>query len=249
MNLFCFAYAGGSSIAFSKWKRYAGPSIHVVPVEMPGRGVRFAEELCDNMDDLIDDLFNKIKGELVKESYILYGHSMGSWIVYFLVSRIMKEGLRLPQGVFVSGKEAPHIIKKEKKIHKLENCEFLDVINSLGGTPKEILDNEEMLEIFVPIIKNDYKVIETCHFEPLPHLLACDIRVFNGRQDKLTEQDLLGWKIYTGGNFQLYQFDGGHFFIHQYGEEMMSIIRNLWDEEPAAGLYQSQIERRKRVVI
>lgn len=247
MNLFCFAYAGGSSNIFLKWKKYSDHLINVVPVEMPGRGARFTEEFCDNMTDLIDDLFNKIKSELINDSYMLYGHSMGSWIVYYLTCRIMKEGMRLPERIFISGKEAPHIIKNDIVVHKLNNYEFLKKINSLGGTPKEIMDNEEMLDIFIPIIKNDYKVIETCQFEQLLQSLECDITVFNGRKDQLTLQDLYGWRIYTKGNFKLHQFEGGHFFINDYAKAIMSIIKTQLEKDLVKKKCQSQIEIRRKV--
>lgn len=226
MKLFCFSYAGGSAMVYSKWKDMIDKSIEIVPVELPGRGVRFPEELCDNMEDLIDDIYSRLEQSFIAEEYMLYGHSMGSWIVFYLANRIAKNGIRLPSQLFLSGKEAPYIDKNEIVFHKMESKEFTEKIYNLGGTPREVLENEELLDIFIPILKNDYKLIETCKYEEPAKAFDCDITIFNGIEDELTEEDINGWSRYTLKKFNVYNFNGGHFFIYDYAKELLDIIYN-----------------------
>lgn len=224
MKLFCFSYAGGSAMVYSKWREMIDESIEIVPVEIPGRGTRFCEKLCDNMENLIDDIYSKLANQFIEEEYMIYGHSMGSWIAYYLTQRIREKGIRLPERLFLSGKEAPHINKNNILYHKLNNKEFINKIYDLGGTPKELLENKELLDIFIPILKNDYKVIETCKYEKPEKAFDFDITIFNGTQDTLTEEDISAWSSYTSKNFFTYNFDGGHFFIHDYAKQMLDII-------------------------
>lgn len=226
MKLFCFPYAGGSAMVYSKWKKLTDDSFEILPVEIPGRGIRFAEELCDNMEDLIDDLYSRLEQSFIAEEYMLYGHSMGSWIVYYLMHRIVKEGIRLPSHLYLSGKEAPHIVKNELPVHKLSKSEFIEKIFSLGGTPVEFFRNEEMLDVFVPILRNDYKLIETCIYQEPEKPFDCGITIFNGTEDDLDEEDIRGWSRYTTKGFDVYYFEGGHFFIHDYAKEMLNCINN-----------------------
>lgn len=224
MNLFCFSYAGGSARVYSKWNDMIDKSVEIVPFEIPGRGTKFSEELCDNMEALIDYIYGELEKRFIEEEYMLYGHSMGSWVVYYLTERILKKGIRLPEHLFLSGKEAPHINKDELIYHKMDNEEFIERIYNLGGTPREILENKEALEIYIPILKNDYKLIETLQYKESEKAFDFDITIFNGRGDTLTEEDINGWSRYTSKNFNVYNFDGGHFFIHDYAKQMLDIV-------------------------
>ncbi|MDR1550948.1 MAG: thioesterase [Hungatella sp.] len=224
MNLFCFAYAGGSASIFKKWDKFISGSVQIVPVEIPGRGTRFLEPLCGDMEQLVSMIYQQFIQQMNEKEYSLYGHSMGSWIVHYLLFKIAENGDRMPENVYVSGKEAPHIRKKGVLFHELEDGEFMRKIYRLGGTPLELLENEEFLTIYIPILKNDYKLIETCHYQKPQKRYHMDITVFNGIEDELTTEDIYGWKEYTDGAFQVCNFDGGHFFIHDHAREMLQII-------------------------
>jgi len=226
MKLFCFSYAGGSANVYSKWEKMIDKSIEIIPVEIPGRGTRFCEQLCDNMESLIDDVYDKLEKRFIEEEYMLYGHSMGSWVVYYLTERIREKGIRLPERLFLSGKEAPHINKNNLILHKMNDEEFMQKIYNLGGTPKELFKNKELLEIYIPILKNDYKVIETCTYKDPEKAFDFDITIFNGIKDTLTEEDISAWSKYTSKNFNTYNYNGGHFFIHDYAKQMLDIIYN-----------------------
>lgn len=226
MRLFCVSYAGGSASIYSKWKEMIDKSIEIIPVEMPGRGTRFCEKICGNMEDLVNDIYSKLENQFISEDYMIYGHSMGSWVVYSLTQRIREKGIRLPERLFLSGKEAPYIKKNSLVYHKMNDKEFIEKIYDLGGTPRELLENKELLEIYIPILKNDYKVIETCKYKKPDKAFNFDITIFNGIKDTLTEEDISAWSKYTSKNFNIYNFDGGHFFIHDYAKQMLDIIYN-----------------------
>lgn len=224
MKLFCFPYAGGSATVYRKWKRLVNNMLEIVPVEIPGRGTRFSDELCDNMDELVEDLYLRHKESFLEGDYMLYGHSMGSWIVYYLMNRLVKENITLPRHLFLSGKEAPHIVKGGTLVHKLSSKDFIEKIYSLGGTPRELFDNKDMMEIFIPILRNDYKLIETCRYQQPEKPFECGITIFNGTEDDMDREDIEGWRKYTTKEFEVYHFNGGHFFIHNYSKEMLDCI-------------------------
>ncbi|NJR66738.1 MAG: putative thioesterase, partial [Leptolyngbyaceae cyanobacterium CRU_2_3] len=43
LRLFCFPYAGGSSLIYRTWSESLPPAIEVCPIELPGRGTRMME--------------------------------------------------------------------------------------------------------------------------------------------------------------------------------------------------------------
>ncbi|WP_197258350.1 thioesterase II family protein [Paenibacillus dendritiformis] len=224
MKIYCFPYAGGSASVFSKWKEIQGDWVEIVPVELPGRGVRFTEELCDRMDQLIDDLYSRLEQGFIEDDYMLFGHSMGSWIVYYLTHRIVQLGIRSPKHLFLSGKEAPHLNKGDSISYTMKDDEFAKKIYHLGGTPLEFLENEELRDVFIPILKNDYKLVQTCQYVEPAKPFACGITIFNGKEDELTEEDINEWSRYTSQEFQVHHFNGGHFFIHEYAQPILQTM-------------------------
>lgn len=227
MKLFCLPHAGGSAAGYLQWRKYCMPGLDILPIEFPGRGTRFNETLCDSMSDLVDVLYKDIMSHLVEnEEYAIYGHSMGSWVAYYLIQKILGEGKKEPYKLFVSGKEAPQTIKNEKLCFRMDDLELSRHIYTLGGTPKEILDNKEMRELFLPIMRCDYKVIETCSFSHKNKKLMCDIICFNGVDDSLSYEDLEAWAQLTTGKWKLFEFPGNHFFIFDHAKELLERIVN-----------------------
>lgn len=114
ITLFCFPYAGGSAVAYNKWKKYNNTNIEIIPIELAGRGKRFGEELYDKIEDAVDDVYEIVKSN-INGPYGLFGHSMGSIIAYELARKINNSNLPNPEYIFVSGRKPPHIEENEKK--------------------------------------------------------------------------------------------------------------------------------------
>ena len=43
IKLLLLPYAGGSALFYSRWVKYLSKHIKMVPIELPGRGMRFKE--------------------------------------------------------------------------------------------------------------------------------------------------------------------------------------------------------------
>jgi len=224
MKLYCFSYAGGSAMTYAKWKTLAHKSLEVIPFEIPGRGTRFSEELCTDMEELVDDIYGNLKDEFNRGDYMLFGHSMGSLIAYHLAKKIAEADTTPPVHLFVSGKEAPHLRKSEISCQNMSEKEFIEYVYDFGGTPKELLENEDFLNIFLPILKSDFLLIEKCKPENAKKYFDFGITAFYGREDDIEEENIWEWERYTTGEFSAYPFQGGHFFLHNYTEDILSII-------------------------
>lgn len=48
--------------------------------------------------------------------------------------------------------------------------------------------------------------------------------MLNGNQDIISEDDLFGWSLYTNKEFNIVNFDGGHFFLYDYPERVAQIV-------------------------
>jgi surfactin synthase thioesterase subunit len=85
----------------------------------------------------------------------------------------------------------------------------------LNGTPSEILEHKELMEIMLPLLPADFAVYETYMYSAEPPL-DCPISAFGGLHDyRVNESDLEAWRVQTNDSFSLRMFPGDHFFLNQ----------------------------------
>jgi surfactin synthase thioesterase subunit len=228
MKLFCFPYAGGSSAVFNTWKNYIRPDIEIKAIELAGRGKRIHEAHYNDFNEVIEDVFSLIIDEVKSgNDYAFFGHSMGAKIAYELTQEILVRGLPGPEHIFFSGRGAPYVLGDDEiEYHKLQDEEFKEEVLKLGGTPKEFFEHPELLEVFLPLLKSDFKMaareLNGEEISPLP----CDITVLLGKDEELTPEQIDSWKRYTSGNCTIHYFNGDHFFINEKTEEVIEKINN-----------------------
>jgi medium-chain acyl-[acyl-carrier-protein] hydrolase len=227
IKLFCFPYAGGSAVIFNKWKQFLHAGIELIPVELAGRGKRIHEPLYKDVPEAIDDVFQIVSKGINGLPYALFGHSMGGMISYQLSQKLRENGYSASTHIFFSGRSAPHVKRTDDiKYHLLDEEEFRKEVITLGGTPPEFFDHPELLEVFLPVLKNDFKLAETDIQNGEIHPLDCNITVFLGKEEDLTTEQCDGWKKHTKKLCTMHYFEGGHFFINNETEQIVRLINN-----------------------
>ncbi|NUI24484.1 MULTISPECIES: thioesterase II family protein [Bacillus amyloliquefaciens group] len=226
IKLFCIPHAGGLSSIYSEWSNSVGPEIELIPVELAGRGSRFSENPYKTINQAIDDITELILRKCDNKCYAIYGHSMGAYISYEVILKLMKITDNLPQHLFVSGKGAPYLTK-ETFISGLPDKQVIQWLNKLGGIPKELIENYELMKLFLPVIRNDYKLIESYNHNIKKKLSNVTLTVLTGKFDEsITIGEVEGWKEYSEKEVDVYQISGGHFFINESVTEVISIIKD-----------------------
>jgi len=220
--LFCIPFAGGSSYSYRELEKYTADFIEVVPVELPGRGRRFSEPLITDIHELARDVGGGIRDRLHRP-YALYGHSMGGCIAYLLARRLAQEGMPLPLHLFVSGREGPSAKLKRPNRHLLPREEFVEELKRFEGTPRQVLENEELMTLFEPILRADFQANDTYVHEPGPPL-DVPVTVMIGLDDNTTDEEALKWREETLHEISLLRFPGGHFFIFDHSPQMGRIF-------------------------
>lgn len=225
MKLICFPYAGATSVFYTKWKNDLN-GIKIIPVNLPGRGTRMSEPLCKTIEEMVDDLKKQVLEQVnQEESYAVYGHSMGTVLIYELLHELQEMGMPMPVHIFLSGKNPPHV-SSEKTIHQLPDDEFLRQIILMGGMEDEFFKNPMLMKMYLPIMKADFAAIENYHYEKKKNRLPADITYFYAKDDDcLNSRCVKQWANYTSGSFRMYYFTGGHFFIYTKGEQITEIIK------------------------
>lgn len=146
--------------------------------------------------------------------FTFFGHSMGALVSFELARLLRREYGLLPAHLFVSGRRAPQIPDLDPPIHTLPEPAFLEELRRLNGTPKAVLENEELMQLLIPILRADFAVVETYIYQTEP-ALECPITTFGGLQDvKISHEHLEAWRDQTSASFSLQMFSGNHFFLH-----------------------------------
>ncbi|HEY4112097.1 thioesterase II family protein [Puia sp.] len=224
IRLFCLPFAGGNKYSYREFEEKMPPFIRPVALEYPGRGARIREPLVASLPDLTDDLFAAIKNKLNEGDYAIFGHSMGGLVALLLARKIAGEGYPPPMHLFITGTTGPFAYAREGRArHKLPKQEFIQEIKELDGSPDEILQNEDLLNYFEPILRSDFKAAETYEYEK-SRPLDVPFTVITGTEEDMTEEDILTWQMETTRRVDFRKMKGKHFFIFDHSDTIIGII-------------------------
>lgn len=231
LRLFCFPFAGGSAAIYKDWAKSFGVDngVEVCAVQLPGRGARMNEPLIDNSDLLIEQLLTEIT-PLLDVPYAFFGHSMGAHVAWELTRALRVANLPQPKLLIVSARAAPQVKRKYEPIHDLPEAEFIREIGKLKGTPEEILRNPELMEIVSPILRADFKVIETWQYRSQTPLTV-PIVALRGEHDKgVNKEANSAWQQQTSIELIERELPGGHFFIVAAQQLVLAEVKNALNQ-------------------
>jgi medium-chain acyl-[acyl-carrier-protein] hydrolase len=199
-------------------------------VELPGRGRQFTAPPARRMDVLVDAVSDGI-APYVDRPFAFFGHSMGA-LVSFEVARTLRVRHDVePVALYVAAQPAPHLPNKQPLLHELPEAELRAELQRIGGTPREVLANDEFMALLLPTLRADFEVCETyIYAKGAP--LSCPIVAYGGADDlQVRQEDLKAWAELTTGAFALGMLPGGHFFIDHNRQTLLHALDaslHLW---------------------
>lgn len=212
VRLFCFPYAGGSSLIFRAWPGILPSNIEVCPLNLPGRGFRFHEPPFTRIESLVEAAAQAILPYLDKPA-AFFGHSMGALISFELIRYLRRHHSFQPSYLFVSGRMAPQVNDLDPPTYDLPEDEFIQELRRLSGTPREVLENSELMRLMLPVLRADFSVCQTYSYSE-GEAIDCPITAFGGLQDfDVPRESLEAWAEHTKTAFRLRMLQGDHFFI------------------------------------
>ncbi|HEY0385456.1 MAG TPA: thioesterase domain-containing protein, partial [Pyrinomonadaceae bacterium] len=146
--------------------------------------------------------------------FAFFGHSMGATLAFEVARLLRDEKRQMPVHLFVSARHAPQLPDPEPPIYDLPEAELKEELRNLNGTPPEVLEHPELMELMLPLFRADCRVSETHTYRP-GSPLDCSITAYGGLQDQhVRREHLEPWREHTTGAFTLRMLAGDHFFIH-----------------------------------
>lgn len=210
---------------FRKIETLLPDGIKICPLEIPGRGSRFNEELVTDIEFVAEDLYNNIR-ERLDEEYCILGFSMGGILAYELCFLLKKHHKRMPSSVFLLGSEPPEFFS-HTEYHKLDDDKFKDKLISINGIPGELIENSELFNFYIPILRADFTMCETYeHHHEAVRFDVC-FHLINGIRDDIDRSRLVSWSNYCRSCTMDF-VPGDHFFINSnMYETATAITKNL----------------------
>ncbi len=238
LRLFCFPFAGGLASFFRPWINEFPVEVQQIIefciVRLPGHEMRFDEPLCSRISPIVRQLLPTLAA-YDSLPFVFFGHSMGALLSFELARELRRRCMAGPAHMVVSGHRAPQLPDRLPGIHRLSDSEFLDALRRYGGTPDAFLESQELVQIFVPILRADFSVCETYDYQP-EEPLDCSITALGGIDDAdVTRDELLAWQAQTRRSFSSRMFPGGHFylqsrqapFLRLLAQEITQVFRSL----------------------
>jgi len=223
LRLFCLPYAGGSATIYRDWGHYLPTGVDVTPIQPPGRGSRFKEAPYDSMDELVGDVTEAL-GQRLDLPFSVFGHSLGAMVGFELVHRLRERFGVMPRHLFVSGCRGPHLPRCGSQIHRLPDEQFIEGLTALNGTPREVLENPDLMQVMLRALRADFKLAETYGCSGKPPL-DCPITALGGAEDEsVPQEELEAWSLQTTGSFNMWVLPGDHFFLHASDTMVLQIL-------------------------
>ncbi|MEU3771831.1 alpha/beta fold hydrolase [Streptomyces sp. NPDC032472] len=224
VRLMCLPHSGGSASYFHPLSRALSPALDVVTVQYPGRGDRRAEPFVTDVREMADRLFAELQGWDDHRPLALFGHSLGATVGFELALRLEAAGTA-PLALFASSRRAPSTHREGEYANIEDDDWVLSTVKELGGTPQELLVDEKLLRMNLPVLRADYRAAQGYRYRPGP-ALACPVVAMIGQTDsKVSLQEAAAWRTHTTAETTFHWFPGGHFYLNTQVPEVATLLR------------------------
>lgn len=224
-QLFMLHFAGGNIYSFDFLESFF-IDFEMISIELPGRGKRFKEKLITSYANSVHDMYKQICDRLNGEDFIIYGHSLGASLALGIADMLEKDN-KFSQCVIVSGNAGPGI-EREKNRSSLGRNDFITMLKELGGLSKELLENEELLDFVLPILRSDFKIVEGDFFINDIIIESPIIAIMGDEETHVNK--ISNWEKHTKSSFKSYVLKGNHFFIYNNARELVDIFKASYHE-------------------
>ena len=237
LRIVAVPHAGGGPSAILPLAEALAPEIEVWTAQLPGRERRYGEPLAESLGEIVRPLAAAIAAH-VPAPYVLFGHSMGALVSFEIARQLPTLGAPPPERLIVSAQSAPHLSRTRPARHTLPDSDLLAWLSQVGGAPQQVLRDEDLMRLLLPILRADLRICETYRYRPGPPV-PCPVTAIAGSDDPQAEMDdVAAWWRHTSAGFDLRPMPGGHFYHLDTGwpgflTELTAVLRARGTEPPS----------------
>ena len=222
MKIFCLPPAGGSASNYVNFIKASSVYAKFIAVEYPGHGALLRDAALKDMASLVKYATLEIEKRLDEaDSFILFGHSMGAMLAYEIAHHFgVCRDNRLKR-VFLCGCASPnYLMSAYDEFVLLSDDDFAAKLSSIGGITKEMASNILFRELFLNVVRKDFRIIS--EYLPQMRKLSVPASIMVAEDDMFTSGKYKTWKMFcSDADFHI--FTGGHFFVANNPEVLQTV--------------------------
>jgi surfactin synthase thioesterase subunit len=225
--LVCLPFAGAGASFFYPWNAIADEEIEIVAIQLPGREWRIHEDPYRNAAKAADELFPEIAEELGGGGPVMFfGHSLGAVLAYELAHRFSASAAFQVTQLIVSGSPGPWT-RRTRRATGLPETEFLERVREFAQYNAETMENPEVRELVLPILRADVEMHED-YVPSTDDPLAAPITSLRGSHDELVSAERASeWAKATSRVFEFTELPGSHMYLVEGADGILHLAREL----------------------
>jgi medium-chain acyl-[acyl-carrier-protein] hydrolase len=181
------------------------------------------------MDQLVR-LAGEALAPYLDKPFAFFGHSMGALIGFELAHHVVRAYGVQPLHLFVSGRCSPQTKNDPIDLQQSDSA-LPEMLRRYNGTPDEVLEDPELMELVLPVLRADLALCKSYVYTPQPPF-SFPITAFGGLGDhRIPRHCIEGWREHTSGSFSLRMLPGDHFFINSARLPLLAAISGELEQD------------------
>jgi surfactin synthase thioesterase subunit len=226
VELFAFPHAGAASTVFNPLRKaLRDDGVALTATVLPGHGKRLRERPHRRMDTLVAEFAEMARRDgyaAFQGDYALLGHCSGSLIAYELAQLLVRAPCRNPRLLVVCSCMPPQMIF-DTGMGRLPTRELLVQTAAMGGTPPQLLDDPDFLEVLERPLRADWEMFDGYVQRPDAPKLPVPILAIRGAEDPNCEARFLQrWQEKTTAEFRTAELGEGHWALEDDGSLLLA---------------------------
>jgi len=181
------------------------------------------EKPFTNLFELVDAAAGAL-APYMDRPFALFGHSMGAMISFELARYLRRTGRKEPHALVPVRLSCPSLRGHARRNLRPARSGLHRRTSAPQGTPAEVLDHPELLQLILPLLRADFGITQTYMHRPETPL-SCPLTIFGGLEDDdATRENLNPWRAHTTAGFSLHMLPGDHFFLNMSQNLLLGIV-------------------------
>jgi medium-chain acyl-[acyl-carrier-protein] hydrolase len=234
----CLHHAGGGAATYAPWLRRIPADVEVCALRLPGRESRWSEPAHRTVSAAVSEILDVVVA-LATDGVpmALYGHSMGGVLAYEVYAALTHEGA--PEPLYLAVGATPSPLRQAKRAPRLPTRrtreDLVDVLRGYGGTPAEVFEQRDLLDVVLPVLEADLVLLDTHRPALPPRPVRCPLLALAGARDPLVAvADVVAWRECAVRGFKHRVVDAGHFFLQSHVDPVLSLLEE-WSRKGDRG--------------
>lgn len=218
--LICLPFAGGSAYELTNQLRTLyNSNIKCIGIDYPGHGKKITQPLLTNPEKLIEDLGIEIHNYISNYFPVyLLGYSMGSSLIPGILRFLKNNYQQQPEGIILCSVSSPKLKNKNKFF--TSKTKIIKLMHDNGATPQAVLENKELMSIFIPIMQADLNLLSNLKEEPR---ITVPAEIIFGKNDLDAINSINYWQKKIN-KLTVCALNGNHFFLYKHQKAFINEV-------------------------